>query len=80
MSRYLKLIWFAEETWTKYHAAVGIKTEKTLCGIIRSTRAILPNEKKNPYIYGENCLKCLAVLGNLVGRYGPNDIVEVKVE
>ncbi len=77
MSRYLKLIWFAEDPWTKYHAAVGINAEETVCGIIRSTRAILRKEIKNPYIHGEDCLRCLAALRK---RYGTEDIAEVKVE
>lgn len=76
MSRWLKLIWFAEDRWTKYHAAVGINAEKTLCGIMRSTRAILPSEK------GERqrtklCLKCLAALKK---RFGYEDVRTVKVE
>ncbi len=76
MSRYLKLIWFAEDPWTKYHASVGINAEETLCGVLRSTRAILPSEK---FIYGEvhKCCKCLAVLRK---TYGTEDIAEVKVE
>jgi len=81
MSRYLKLIWFKEDPWTRYHAAVGISAEKTLCGVVRSTRRILPSEKIDRCLNGGKCKKCLAVLGNLVGRkYGPGDIVEIKVE
>ena len=82
MSKYLKLIWFAEESWTKYHAAVGIKAEKTLCGVFHSTRAILPSEKFNvpsaiTWAQGQKCLKCCAALRK---RYGTEDVVEVKVE
>ena len=81
MSRWLKLIWFAELPWTRYHAAVGINAEKTRCGITRSTRAILPSEKSNRIGFDtggkEDCLKCLAVLRH---RYGQENIVEVKVE
>ena len=82
MSRWLKLIWFAEDPWTKYHAAVGIKAEKTLCGIIRSTRAILPTEKlTNQSIHEQErkykCKKCLAALRY---RYVHENVVEVKVE
>lgn len=77
MSRYLKLIWFAEDPWTKYHAAVGISAQKTLCGIYRSTRAMLPSEKLSTWEHGFKCLKCLAALRK---RYGTEDIAEVKVE
>ena len=79
MSKYLKLIWFTEDHWTKIHAAVGIKAEKTLCGITRSTRAILPSEKFEPGMCAPDprCRKCLAVL---IKRYGAEDIMEVKVE
>lgn len=84
MSKCLKLIWFAEDSWTKYHAAVGINAEETLCGIIRSTRAILPSEKLKWIRVGHTahpvkpkCLKCLATLRR---RYGTEDIDEVKVE
>jgi len=77
MSRYLKLIWFKEDPWTKCHAAIGIKAEKTLCGATRSTRPILPSEKMNPRDKAFQCLKCLAALRK---RYGAENIVEVKVE
>ncbi len=83
MSRYLKLIWFAEDSWTKYHAAVGINAEETLCGIIRSTRAILPSEKMRSgnlatmaVLHTQKCLKCRATLRK---RYETEDITEVKV-
>lgn len=77
MSRYLKLIWFAEDSWTKYHAAVGIKAEKTLCGIIRSTGPILPSEKMKPPVNYDKCLRCLTAIRK---RYGYDDVVEVKVK
>lgn len=82
MTKYLKLIWFAEDPWTKYHAAVGIAAQKTLCGVYRSTRAILPSEKLKPrkpvswQKEGTKCSKCLAALRK---RYGYEDVVEVKV-
>ncbi len=93
MTKYLKLIWFAEDPWTKYHAAVGIRVErnspqskKTLCGIMRSTRAILPSEKFKSYPVkekgwkdwreGTKCSKCLAALRK---HYGAENIEKVKV-
>ena len=88
MSRWLKIIWFKEGLWTKYHAAVGINAEKTLCRIRHSITPILPSEKRpelSPYVletYRKNlnlphCRKCLAVLRR---KYGTEDITEVKVE
>lgn len=80
MAKYLKLIWFAEEPWTKYHAAVGINAEETVCGIIRSTRPILPSEKRllNPHAIHRlsKCSNCLAALRK---RYGREEIERVKV-
>lgn len=78
MSRYLKLIWFAEDPWTKVHAAVGINAQKTLCGIVRSTRPILSGEKDwHNVSHFQKCLKCRAALRH---RYGFEDVVDVKVE
>lgn len=76
--RYLKLIWFAEDPWTKYHAAVGVNAQKTLCGVYRSTRAILPSEKlKAPHRMRVcRCLNCLATLRK---HYGGEDIERVKI-
>ncbi len=85
MTKYLKLIWFAENPWTKYHAAVGINAQKTLCEIYRSTRAILPSEKwgvprlrtHDAFAPQDKCHKCLAALRK---HYGAEDIEKVKVE
>ena len=81
MSKYLKLIWFAEKSWTTYHAAVGINAEETICGILRSTRAILPSEKlikSHPsMIRIEKCLRCLAALKK---RHGAEDVEKVQVK
>lgn len=80
MTRYLRLIWFFEGKWTKYHAAIGINAQKTLCGIWRSTRAILPSEKINPYIgFGDEGFCCLKCVVALIKRYGAEDVVKVKV-
>lgn len=77
MGRYLKLIWFTENPWTRKHAAIGINALKTLCGVWRSARAILPNEKDwHTVSHYKKCGKCLAVLRK---RYGSEDIVKVKV-
>lgn len=87
MSKYLKLIWFKEESWTKYHAAIGINASATVCGIIRSSfrdfrnsnRPILPRERLKywPPVKHTQCLKCLAALRH---RYGHKNVVKVKVE
>ena len=78
MSRWLKLIWFVENTWTTKHAAIGINAVKTLCGILRSTRAILPSEKDwHTVSHYLQCGKCRRVLK---AKYGHADIVTVKVD
>ena len=65
-----KLIWFAESGWTKYHAAIGIKAGFTVCGIMRSNRAILSREKPTKLMKCSEwfeqkgrCRRCLAALG-----------------
>ncbi len=80
--RYLKLIWFTEDPWTKYHASIGMAAQKTVCGVFRSTRAILRTETLNYIVpkseYKElQCSKCLAILRK---RYGGEDVERVKVD
>ncbi len=82
MSKYLKLIWFTGYRWTKFHAAIGIKAEKAICGAIRSTSPILPS-KKFPFhrsITTANTTRCLRCLSALRKKYGTEDIAEVKVK
>lgn len=62
MTKRPKLIWFFEDNWTKCHAAIGINAERTVCGIFRSSRAILPSEICKSNMPMQKCLKCLAAL------------------
>ena len=78
MSRWLKLIWFVEDPWTRKHAAIGINAVKTLCGIWRSTRPILPSEKDwHTISHYQECGKCRRVLK---AKYGHEDVVSIKIE
>ena len=80
MAKYLKLIWFFEDDWTKYHASVGSNAKQTLCGIKRSTRPILPREKLyEPNVWKNLDLRCHNCLAALRKRYGNEDIERVKV-
>lgn len=81
MSRWLKLIWFKEDPWTKVHAAVGINAKETLCGIERSYREILPSETYRFFTKkGSKYLKCKKCLAALRHRYGHEDVVKVVVK
>ena len=79
MSRYLKVIWFAENHWTRYHATIGIDADETLCGMKRMGR-ILPSEKYDFSTYGLPILSCLNCRNALRKRYGYNDVQRVRIE
>ncbi len=63
--RMKRLIWFAEESWTRAHAVIGIKGEKTLCGVKRSTRNVGRREIERGCL--DLCSNCRKVVHS---RYG----------
>lgn len=73
--RWLRLIWFIEKGWTKKHATIGIKGERTLCGILRSTRSILHKEMNRQD--KDDCKNCLGVVNK---RYGGPSAYIVPVD